>query len=123
MREPGERAALVIPGRLHRHDDIRAVFAARQVRRGRHVHVYVRDGGGQHPRVAVVAGRKVGSAVRRNRAKRRIRAAVREVGMPRGRDAVVVARPDAPDAPFSRLREEVRQISGAGGLTGGARRG
>lgn len=44
------------------------------------------------PRVAVVASRRVGSAVARNRAKRIIREAARGLGWKRGTDIVVVAR-------------------------------
>ena len=41
---------------------------------------------------AVVAGRRVGGAVERNRAKRVLRAAWRELARPEGEDAVLVAR-------------------------------
>jgi ribonuclease P protein component len=50
-----------------------------------------------------VAGKRVGGAVRRNRAKRRIRAALREVGLPQGQDVIVIAGPAVPDAPFQKL--------------------
>jgi ribonuclease P protein component len=45
-------------------------------------------------RVAVVAGRRIGSAVRRNRARRILRAAWRELapGIGPGRDVVLVAK-------------------------------
>ena len=46
------------------------------------------------PRVAVVAGRKLGTAVRRNRARRWLREAVRQVyaHLPPGIDMIVMAR-------------------------------
>lgn len=57
-------------------------------------------------RVGFTASRKVGSAVARNRARRRLRAAVREV-MPDnarpGHDYVVIARRDALSRPFDEL--------------------
>ena len=43
-------------------------------------------------RSTVVAGRKVGGAVARNRAKRRLRAALQGTTFPEGYDVVVVAR-------------------------------
>jgi len=46
-------------------------------------------------RVAVVAGRRVGGSVQRNRAKRRLRAALAEVqDLPTGEDVAVVAGPE-----------------------------
>lgn len=69
------------------------------------------DGGG---RATVVAGRKVGQATRRNRAKRRLRAALREVGVPAGCDVAVVARVDVLTAPFPALVEELDELLARG---------
>ena len=57
------------------------------------------------PQVAFVAGKKVGNAVRRNRAKRRLRAAMEQIRLRDGTACVVIARPGADDAPFERLVE------------------
>jgi ribonuclease P protein component len=54
-------------------------------------------------RLAFVAGRSVGNAVRRNRAKRRLREAVRRVPVRTGYDFVVIATPVVVDAPFETL--------------------
>ena len=55
-------------------------------------------------RVAVIATKRVGGAVARNRAKRRVRAVLREIRLPESTDvAVVVAKPVL-DASFDRLR-------------------
>lgn len=53
--------------------------------------------------VAVVAGRRVGSAVARNRAKRRIRAALGEVAIPSGELVAVLATDRVLDAPYTEL--------------------
>lgn len=50
-----------------------------------------------------MAGRAVGNAVRRNRAKRRLREALRRVPLVEGRDYVVIASRAAVDAPFETL--------------------
>ena len=58
--------------------------------------------------MAIVAGKSVGGAVVRNRAKRRLRAAVAEAGdATGGRDIVVIARPPAVTTEFPALRTEL----------------
>ena len=64
----------------------------------------------QNIRGGYTASRRVGNAVRRNHARRRLRAAVREV-MPlhaaRGYDYVVIARAATVARPFSALRDDL----------------
>lgn len=55
-----------------------------------------------------MAGKVVGTAVTRNRAKRRMRAALAVAGLPDATDFVVVAGPDAISAPTGRLHRELR---------------
>lgn len=59
-------------------------------------------------RVAVTAGRKVGGAVERNRAKRRLREAVALAPILNGRDYVLIATPAVVEAPFEELTTWVR---------------
>ncbi|MGH8932226.1 MAG: ribonuclease P protein component [Egibacteraceae bacterium] len=97
--------------RLHRSNDIRAVFAARNVAHGRLLSVYGRGANDREQcRIAVVGGRDVGNAVRRNRAKRRLRAAIQIGDLPGGLDLVVRAKPPAVDASFAALRSELAQL-------------
>lgn len=64
-----------------------------------------------HPaRVAVVAGRKVGGAVERNRAKRRLRAALSQAELPVGVDVVLVARRPVLSATFPALCAELDHL-------------
>ncbi|MHC5307574.1 ribonuclease P protein component [Bartonella sp. LJL80] len=67
------------------------------------------------PRVGFTVTRKNGNAVKRNRIKRRLREALR-VGLTRdmdaGTDYVIVARPDALNAPFERLTRELNRRIG-----------
>lgn len=60
------------------------------------------------PRVAVTAGRDVGGAVQRNRAKRRLREAAAIAPIRHGRDYVLIATPAVLDAPFEELAGWVR---------------
>jgi ribonuclease P protein component len=56
----------------------------------------------ERPRVVVAAGRNVGGAVRRNRAKRRLRAAIQPLltGLTPGWDVMLLARAPLVDAEF-----------------------
>lgn len=56
----------------------------------------------------------MGNAVRRNRAKRRMREAVRRVSVPAGRDYVVVATAVVVDAPFEALVDWARRALNEG---------
>jgi len=58
----------------------------------------------------VVAARGVGGAVQRNRAKRRLRAALATVGLLEGADLVIVAKAPAGLAPFAVLVSELTDL-------------
>ena len=60
-------------------------------------------GRSQQPEVGVVAGRRVGNAVRRNRAKRRLREAAARVRLLPGTAYVLIAGTEVVDVPFPRL--------------------
>ena len=74
------------------------------------VHALCADGGAR-PALTVVASRAVGGAVVRNRAKRRLRAAVRQARLPAGTDLVIDARPGAIRAPFTTLHRDLERLS------------
>lgn len=98
--------------RLHHARDIRAVFDARTVAHGGAMALHARrrpDDGGPG-RATVVAGRKLGDAVRRNRAKRRLRAALHQTAAPSGLDVVVIARSRALTAKFPDLIAEAERL-------------
>ena len=66
----------------------------------------------RHPgpaRVGLVAGRRVGGAVARNLAKRRLRATLDRVELSDGFDYVVVATPSVATAPYGELLAWVRE--------------
>ena len=87
---------------LRRSTDIGRVRRVGTRRRAGGITVFAAPGLGP-PRVAFVAGRVVGNAVRRNRAKRRLREAVRRVPLSDGRDYVVIASASVVEAPFATL--------------------
>jgi ribonuclease P protein component len=104
--------------RLRRTKDIDLVRAQGEQRSDRHLSVRAKANGLGAVRLAVVASRAVGNAVKRNRARRRVREAIRiglrERAAAAGVDLVVVARRAALEAPASAIREAVeRQIGPA----------
>lgn len=96
--------------RLHASGDIRAVLAARTVAHGSAMAVHARRRADDGPaRAAVVAGRHLGGAVARNRAKRRLRAALAHTDAPTGLDVVVQARPRALEEDFDALQAQLQR--------------
>ena len=88
---------------LRRSPDVGRVRRVGTRRRAGGITVFAAPGGSGPPRVAFVAGRAVGNAVRRNRAKRRLREAVRRVPLRDGCDYVVIASAIVVEAPFETL--------------------
>ena len=72
----------------------------------------VRANGLDHSRAAFVAGKKIGNAVTRNRAKRRLRQIVRTrfLQIPAGYDFVLIARGNITNARFTDIEQAVEQV-------------
>ena len=95
------------PGRLKNRPDFLAVQKGKRLR-GPYFLLETLDRGepGQAPRIGFTVTKKQGNSVERNRMRRRLKEAVRQVaGVPfkPGHDYVVVARRDTLAAPFDRL--------------------
>lgn len=100
--------------RLKRRREFLRVAAARvkAVSPGMVVQALARDDDDSQIRVGFTASRKVGNAVVRNRARRRLKALVQELLPGRGRpstDYVLIARGDTATRPYEALRGDLLQ--------------
>ena len=100
-------------GRLKRREDFLTVAAARtkRVTPGFVLQAYQRADQSSNMRIGFTASRKIGGAVVRNRAKRRLRAIadqiVSEMGTP-GTDYVLIGRQNTATMPFTNLKRDLR---------------
>jgi ribonuclease P protein component len=100
------------PDRIRRRPEFERIYNTGAKIHGRLMTVFVMANGTDQPRLGVAATRKLGSAVERNRAKRRARELFRrrrEVG---GLDIVIVPRREMLDAPFATLEAEYAALLG-----------
>ena len=105
-------SAAVSPERLRRSADVVRVLRAGSRVSGNLTVVHTLPASEDAGRIAVVASRRVGGAVQRNRAKRVIRAALRELTLPTGRDLVIVARPTAATCRSGDVQRELGTLLG-----------
>jgi ribonuclease P protein component len=93
--------------RIRRKSDFASLYRDGGRLRGRYFTLVFRPSGLGHSRLAVVASRKVGPAIVRNRVKRRFRELFRRnkglLGEPL--DLIVIARPETGEAPWAELRD------------------
>ena len=113
----GQKAASVSPPKpasLRSSASFRTVLSAGRRRRVGDLVVVRAVGQPGNVRVGLVAGRRIGSAVVRNRAKRRLREAVRMAGLPQGYDFVVIAGATVPDVQFATLVSWISEAATTG---------
>ncbi|MEJ2148194.1 MAG: ribonuclease P protein component [Chloroflexota bacterium] len=110
--------------RLKRSQDFYAVRQSGRRWRGKLISLSVLPSGLPHSRYGFVASRSVGAAVVRNRVKRRLRAAVRNLlpHLTEGYDVVTIAHPPAAEATFQELEEMLVSLCHQAGLLASNRR-
>ena len=99
--------------RLRRRPEFQKVFDSGQRSRGRFLTLLIARGQGSLTRLGIVASRKLGDSVRRNRAKRLIRELFRQFESPEslaGVDIVVIPRVELFGATYASLEEDFRTV-------------
>ena len=99
--------------RVRRSSEYKQVFEGGTRLHGRYLTLLLRPNGSSTPRLGVVASRKLGGAVDRNRAKRLIREMFRQRLQSRssiGVDAVVIPRRELLDATFAELLHDFKTV-------------
>ena len=97
-------------------EEIRALFRRGKRRRTRHLDAFFSPSPAVHPRLGVVVPKHKRRIVERNRLKRRLREIGRTLVLPALRgggaplDLMLRARPEAYQASFEELREELREL-------------
>jgi ribonuclease P protein component len=92
--------------RIRRRPEFERIYSAGAKIHGRFMTVFVMPNGTTAPRFGVAATRKIGSAVERNRAKRRARELFRRRKNIGGLDIVIAPRREMVDAPFATLETD-----------------
>lgn len=98
--------------RLTRTGAFRAILARGRAYRGRYLSLFFLPRGSGPSRLGVSAGKRVGGAVQRNRAKRLLREAFRQVKRRLGGtfDMILVARPDTARAGLPQVQAELESL-------------
>jgi ribonuclease P protein component len=115
VSEPTGRLGLPRSGRLVRRKDYEAVYQAGRRRAGRLAVVFCRENGLDRTRFGTSAGRQLGTAVERNRIRRRVREVVRlhHRQFTPGWDIVIQPRRSAGRAQFRSLEQELVELVGS----------
>lgn len=96
--------------RIRRRGEFTGVFDRGVKRHGRLMSVFVLSTPASRPRLGIAASKKIGGAVERNLAKRRMREVFRVSGVSTALDIVVIPRRELLSAPFESVQREFASL-------------
>jgi ribonuclease P protein component len=117
VSDEGTGFGLPRESRIARSAEIRLLFQRGKRRKTRHLDAFVSPSPTAFPRLGVVVPKHKHTIVERNKVRRRLRELGRTVLLPALRnsgaalDVMVRARPEAYDAPFEQLRDEITTLA------------
>lgn len=111
MSASGQLTALPALERLRRSRDFEAVMRHGKRARGSAIHLAARPNELPYSRVGYAVSRRVGTAVTRNRVKRRLREIVRELPILPGFDIVALPQPSSRSTSFRDLERDTERCA------------
>ncbi len=111
--------------RISRRSEFQKIYQEGRSHANRIAVLYVLKAKGDTPRVAVAAGRKLGNAVVRNRAKRRLREAIHQLWdrIVPGTQLLLIARAGCLEAPFDTIIQKLKELLERAGVAAAAQEG
>lgn len=104
-------AVRVADQRLSRRSDFTKVMRHGRRSRSRLLRLAAHDNGRNHNRYGFAISRRVGNAVVRNKARRRLRSIIRQTALTTGNDIVITADPTVRNASFREIAQAFENIA------------
>ncbi len=93
--------------RVKKRDEIDAIIRNKKSRGNKFFVIYNKEKIKKHPRFAISIGKKYGSSVKRNKIKRQIRYALRQIECIEVKDYVIVVRPNASTLSYQEIEKNL----------------
>lgn len=96
--------------RVKKKDEIDAIISDKKSKGNKFFVIYNKENIYEHPRFAISIGKKYGSSVKRNKIKRQIRYALRQIENMQPKDYVIVVRPNASELSYQEIEKNLENL-------------